>query len=750
MTPLVLDDLLLTRTDPLLSTIIEDNNYMSSHLTVGELPNYDTCISPETPVKVVSDYLENQPGLPGVIIVEGGRCLAMLSRNVILESLSRPFGTELFLKRPIRYMLHNVQTTTYVLPAGKKIDEAVQIALSRPSRDMYEPFVIEFEDHRFRLLDFYVLILAQAQLLTNANFHIQKQVNTGRALSHILDVNELSDHILKDIAESVPYDIASLTLLHKQKITAYFEAQQGTAEKPVSWRDAILDVNIRQYICNVQKPVIISDICEGENLQFFQFSGNIQSWLVYPLMYSNEVTGLISLTRFPVKDENPVFNQSTNLVGNSVNFTQKDVELIASMEPTYAVAIRNAQLHGELESLSVTDPLTGITNRRGFFKLATQEMNRCKVNDTNDLAVLMIDIDFFKRVNDYFGHLIGDQAIRAIAQECRGKLREKDLFGRYGGEEFVILLPGSNLEVARSVAERLRHGIAQMRIETEKGPISVTVSIGVASMAQSSSLDTLLQHADEALYHAKTCGRNRVEVWAAKDLISLTQPKQTPLLMPKNEPVCTARVDHFEVVETLIDICDLNTQPSWNDQLLEETVNGWVRLLELKDKETEGHATRVADLTLRLAQRAGLDNCALKNLYYGALLHDIGKIGIPDEILFKPGRLTDHEWDIMRKHPDFAYQILSPISGFHPILPIPFCHHEKWDGSGYPRGIRGQEIPIEARLFALVDVWDALNSDRVYRPAWDKEQIHQYFLQQAGVHFDPQLVKIFLDYVIGD
>jgi HD-GYP domain-containing protein (c-di-GMP phosphodiesterase class II) len=129
----------------------------------------------------------------------------------------------------------------------------------------------------------------------------------------------------------------------------------------------------------------------------------------------------------------------------------------------------------------------------------------------------------------------------------------------------------------------------------------------------------------------------------------------------------------------------------------------------------------------------------------GALLHDMGKLGVPDTILFKPGKLTDEEWTVMHQHPMYAYELLSPIVYLRPALDIPYCHHEKWDGTGYPRGLKGEEIPLAARIFALVDVWDALRSDRPYRPAWSEEEALEYIREQAGKHFDPATVKVFLE-----
>ncbi len=183
------------------------------------------------------------------------------------------------------------------------------------------------------------------------------------------------------------------------------------------------------------------------------------------------------------------------------------------------------------------------------------------------------------------------------------------------------------------------------------------------------------------------------------------------------------------------------------DELLQaynNTIVGWSRALDLRDKETEGHSQRVTELTVQLAREMGFSEEELVQVRRGALLHDIGKMGIPDGILLKPGRLTDEEWEIMRRHPVYAYEMLWPIEYLRPALDIPYCHHERWDGTGYPRGLKGEEIPLAARIFAVVDVWDAMRSDRPYRAAIPAAEVLDQIQKSSGRHFDPQVVQIFL------
>lgn len=220
----------------------------------------------------------------------------------------------------------------------------------------------------------------------------------------------------------------------------------------------------------------------------------------------------------------------------------------------------------------------------------------------------------------------------------------------------------------------------------------------------------------------------------------------------------TKPVDRYELRARLAGIMRLNryrkllqervNSENEHRKLLEAydaTIEGWSLAMDLRDKETEGHTRRVTDLTMKLARALDVAEDALVHIRRGALLHDMGKLGIPDSILLKEGPLTDEEWIIMRKHPNYALDLLSKIEYLLPALDIPYCHHEKWDGSGYPRGLKQLEIPLAARMFAIADVWDALTSDRPYRAAWSSDQALEYIKDASGSHFDPQIVQIFLD-----
>ncbi len=195
---------------------------------------------------------------------------------------------------------------------------------------------------------------------------------------------------------------------------------------------------------------------------------------------------------------------------------------------------------------------------------------------------------------------------------------------------------------------------------------------------------------------------------------------------------------------------DLRRSLSEVTRAYDSTIVGWSRAMDLRDKETEGHTQRVTEQTLKLARTMGMDEGELVHVRRGALLHDMGKLGIPDSILLKADKLSEQEWEIMRQHPRYAFEMLAPVEYLRPALEIPYCHHEKWDGTGYPRGLKGEQIPLAARIFAVIDVWDALSSERPYRKAWLREKVIEHIRSLAGTHFDPRVVKAFLKMFAAD
>jgi putative nucleotidyltransferase with HDIG domain len=285
------------------------------------------------------------------------------------------------------------------------------------------------------------------------------------------------------------------------------------------------------------------------------------------------------------------------------------------------------------------------------------------------------------------------------------------------------------------MAERLR--LAVERRAWPHGP--VTASFGVATMtARTRQSKILVEQADFALYHSKNHGRNQVSHMT--DLDKRPEAGASRILVPK----CSRP-----------DLADPAVEDPWNDPRLsppldhaggrlaeayDNIVDGLSKALNLHDSETSEHSRRVTSLTMKMARSLDFGVEELCHIRRGALLHDIGKMGVPDMILHKPGPLSDVEWTEMRKHPSHALKMLEPIEFLRPAMEIPYAHHERWDGTGYPRGLKGEQIPLAARAFAVVDVYDALTHDRPYRAAWPGDEALAHIDDLAGVHFDPEMV----------
>lgn len=400
----------------------------------------------------------------------------------------------------------------------------------------------------------------------------------------------------------------------------------------------------------------------------------------------------------------------------------------------------NVRLH----SLATTDGMTGLANHRAFQEALRDALVTAEC-DAQPLALLLADVDHFKQYNDAYGHPAGDEVLRIVAsvlKECAG---EQDTVARYGGEEFAVLLPNADTQTALEIGERVRAAIAECIFPCR----CITMSIGAATIAaepanaETYGAKTLIQRADEALYAAKRGGRNRVTLAGRSTLQDCEEYEQAenhaaPFGPQQMAPLCMT--------------ADSAEKPITRSgaQRGDQTLAGLMAMLNLRDPETDGHSQRVARFALRLAQEvirqdvAPLSPDDLRDLTLGALLHDVGKIGVPDATLHKPGALTEAEWEIMRRHPQQGAEILSAFAHLVSALPVVRSHHERWDGSGYPDGLAVPEIPLAARLFALADTLDAMSSDRPYRAVLSAEDIRQEVTAMAGTQFDPDLVGVFL------
>ena len=367
--------------------------------------------------------------------------------------------------------------------------------------------------------------------------------------------------------------------------------------------------------------------------------------------------------------------------------------------------------NARLESLSTTDPLTNLLNHRALNLTIDQEIERAH-RYQRPFSLLFIDLDHFKMINDTYGHGSGDNVLKEFATVAQSRLRGVDSLGRWGGEEFLVLLPEIDGFGVMECAERVRESVAGHLFEIGDG-VHVTSSIGVASYPEDAvDRDALIELADKAMYAAKRLGRNQVRRSSDAAVIALELS---------------------------------STGTNGRDRsLLIGVVEALAAMVDARDHYTGRHTAEVGHRATRLALKLGLDAYEAEMLGMAGLLHDIGKVGVPDAILQKPARLTAGEWVTLRKHTTVGADVVARIPGLSPIAPIIRAHHEHWDGSGYPDGLAGESIPLGARIISVVDAYGAITSDRPYRAGRSREWARAEMIRGAGQHFDPVVVEAFL------
>lgn len=715
------------------------NNHIAD-LTLEDVPYHNVEVDISVTGQDLVDYYNTYPNLPGIMITENGEFHSLLSRKKFFEHLSRPFGVEVYLKRPVEYLLEHMNPQTLMFSCDYMISQTVQEALSRNLDNIYEPIIV-VRNGKYTVVDMYTLLLFMTRSLDNANQIISKQFQIAHQLNEDIEFEDVFHSILSKTSSIISFDEG--IVIRDIVNSSSFVAHKGSMN----------DRDIEQFISYYKERLSRSlEYKDGTTSCIINFGiplslGNKEitlkvSSLIVPLSYSEFNLGAIILLRFAKNDN---YYSLTDLPKNEgipepfIPFQKLDEILFANLESTFSSAIRNTQLISQVQELAVTDTLTNIMNRRGFYSEANKDFEKIKLKN-DSLCILIIDIDHFKSVNDIYGHVMGDDVIRVVVKEIKSCLRETDLLGRYGGDEFIVLLPNSNLTIAKRVAARILRCISALMVESTRGDILVTASIGIGSLDPDlDELDTLIQKADEALLMAKRLGRNQ----------TIAFDKGT--FYNNGFPIATSLIEDEEKTEDRLTLSNGKPLNGIGEAALEQTIDdlieGYVHALELRDKETEGHTQRVARMTVDLALKLDVEPSSLVNIRRGALLHDIGKIAIPDQILLKPGPLNEKEWEIMRKHPIYAYDLLSTNPFLRTCLEIPYNHHERWDGDGYPRKIKGYQIPMAARIFSIVDVWDALISHRTYRAAWSCEDALAYIKDQAGKQFDPQIVPLFLELI---
>lgn len=385
----------------------------------------------------------------------------------------------------------------------------------------------------------------------------------------------------------------------------------------------------------------------------------------------------------------------------------------------------------ELKKMALTDALTQLPNHRAVVDQLEKELERAR-RYGRPFSLLFFDADRFKHVNDTHGHAVGDAVLRQISSRANSVLRGGDMLGRFGGEEFVLLLPEADADTARQVAERVRTEIAARPIATAEVPggIAMTISVGVGTYLQDGQqVKELLSQADEAMYVAKRLGRNQV-----RTATEARQMAADPVLMALFQ-----KEERSEVAERTGKVPELVKHTS-----SAKMVFSLMSLIELRDHGMSEHSRAVSSLATALAREMELPQQQVELIGTAGLLHDVGKVGIPDALLRHTGRLSANERTVIRRHPEVGAEILDASLSLHDLVPAVRHHHERWDGEGYPAQLSGTYIPLAARIIAVAETYDAIVRGSSYQASRPEQEAVAELRRGAGTQFDPAVVQALL------
>jgi len=504
----------------------------------------------------------------------------------------------------------------------------------------------------------------------------------ANALGHVLAAAERMQHLHLQPADLIrEVATAAVAISGASVATAYLRDPEDPTRLE---RVAVVPVTADAGPRHVPMPSPTPDLVIGED-------GQTATMTFAP--DGPEVIGLVALVGIPTK------------LGHAGR------QALSILVTQAAGSWQNVLMHERVEALASEDGLTGLLNHRSFHKRIEQEVARAGRAQDEPLALAMIDLDNFGRINNTHGHQAGDATLVAVATVLRESARYADVPARYGGDEFALILPRTEMDEALAVAERVRGALTGLHIIHEGAVIRVNASIGVAVLPLHAVTSAgLIRAADQAVYSAKDAGKGRVG-----------RPEDSLLAQGHNITALVAQLEHANLA----------------------TVEALATAVDAKDPYTRGHSRRVSDYAAAIAYALNQSPEDIARVRRAGLLHDVGKIGVPDAILLKPGGLTDEEFAVIKEHPAIGERVLQGLPFLAEILPAVRHHHERWDGRGYPDGLTGAAIPPDAAILAVADSLDAMTSSRTYRQALPVAEAIRRLHEGSGAQFDARIVAAF-------
>jgi diguanylate cyclase (GGDEF)-like protein/putative nucleotidyltransferase with HDIG domain len=548
--------------------------------------------------------------------------------------------------------------------------------------------------------------------------HLALLNELGRSAAAVLNPQELLSSICRQIRSNFGYHLVRIEILDRARDQLVIEAEDGYGSE-VLGRRARVGKGLAGLAAERGEAVVSNRA--DRDARYVALAPGVLSAMSIPLKFRGVTLGVLSIGSQRADD-----------------FSAQDAVTLGMLADQLAIALHNARAYQEAQEQAITDGLTGLKTHR-FFREAIEAEWRRAARSGKPFAVIMLDLDTFKAVNDRRGHLEGDKVLAAVARLIEARSRQSSVAARYGGDEFAILMPETEADQAELLAERLRTGLLSDPYLTRYG---VTASIGIASFpAHGATPDEILSFADCGMYVAKHGKGNRV-------CLASSAPPSAHVEAYLGVAVQRLISTGPEVFEHYLQSIRKATESASPESIsLLDTVAALAFVIDAKDPYTRGHSHSVSRLATRIAGLLGLPELEVEEIRLAAILHDIGKIGIPENVLNKPARLTRQEYEIMKTHADLGWRILEPLKAkaIERIRQMVRHHHERVDGRGYPDGLRGDEIPLGARILSLADAYDTIVSVRAYQEARSIEEARVELRRGRGGHFDADLVDAFLE-----
>lgn len=563
--------------------------------------------------------------------------------------------------------------------------------------------------------------------MENARIFAQEQrrarylsfVNTlSRTAISSHDADAMLAEIVRQIQQNFNYDHIGVGLIDYKAKDIEIKAEAGTTEHAVG-RRIPLGVGVMGKVARSGETLLQQD---GQ--QMLSILSGAQSVLCIPISYGETMLGVLNIESYQPHA-----------------FQQDETMMLKTLADMLSTALHNVYVYQRMEQQSITDSLTGMKTRR-FFDEALQSEHKRGLRSGRPFAVVLIDLDKFKNVNDGMGHLEGDLVLTRVARLLEQKVRQSNIVARYGGDEFIVLMPETTGEQASVLSERLRLWIATDPMLNDRG---VTGSFGVAEFPlHGSTTQEVVRMADMAMYQAKRGGGNRVSIAERRTEIAAEHQKQLIAMHLDG----LLRREHFasadEILEAMHKIA--RAVPAEKlDTAMRDAVLLIVRAVETREMHAAGHGEIVASYAAAIGRQIALDDLELQDLAFAALVHDVGKIVVPERTLIKPSSLTFEEYQALKSHPLVGERIVSMIPCSDRIQAAVRSHQERFDGTGYPDARRADAIPIMGRIIGLCEAFVYMISERPYADAKPVAEAIAEIEKESGTHFDPKLVRMLIE-----